>query len=116
MSGAGWIFGPEVVTPAMQRVRVTVGTGYSVDFSLPIASSLVGEQFAASNEERDILMRHPHPVDPTEVNLLVDDIPVPFAWVAHGESWLAQGNWGNWFVEVAGTRIDPATVKLRSRA
>ena len=113
VTGSGWIFGPSRVAPGVQRVQVTVGTGYTIDFSLPIATWLLAQQLAESDGDRDRASGDAQPVTSTSVEIPIDGSSVTFALAEHDQSWWAQGRWDDWYVEVTGTRIDPSNVRLR---
>lgn len=113
VTGTGWIFGPSRVAPGVQRVQVTVGTGYTIDFSLPFATWLLAQHLADSDKDRDRPIGDAQAVESISVEIPIDGSSVMFALGEYDQSWWAQGRWSGWDVEVAGTRIDPSDVKLR---
>jgi len=102
------------VEPQVRRVQVTVGTGYTIDFSDPIASWLLAQQLAETDDDRDRPIGEAHPVESAgTIELAVDGTPTPFALAEYGESWWAQGRWEGWYVELGATRFAASDVRLR---
>lgn len=113
VNGVGWIFGPSRIEPGRQRVQVTVATGYAIDFAWPIATWLLAQELGESEEDRNRPIGDAQSVVSRSVEVPIDGLAVVFALAEHDQSWWAQGRWDGWYVEVAGTRIDPSDVKLR---
>jgi hypothetical protein len=112
--GAGWIFGPEQITPGQRRVQVNVGTGYSIDLAAPFATWLLGRVLAESDDDRrSPIDDQARPITPTPIQIEIDRVPVDFGLVQHRQNWLAQGVWNGWAVEVIGTSVEASEVKLQ---
>jgi hypothetical protein len=112
--GTGWIFGPSQITPGEPRVQVNLGKGFSIDFAAPFATWLLGRVLAESDEDRRTPMDgRARPITPESIRIAIDGVLVAFALARHGQSWLAEGAYQGWAVEISGTSIDAASLRLR---
>ena len=108
----GLILGPTDAFVSRPRLAIDVGSGFPFSVTDPESALLLRSRLVGRREE---LLRPPRRDDPTvpeRVFVEIEGDRLEFDALRRGDRWLAQGRWHGFAVQLHGTLVDSASVRL----